>query len=191
MLNAVVQESFSVSMAVWVRSRYVTGEGSMPAGKRQKCVKTVTSKQPSQNLSRFHAEFVSNLWPKWSQSKPKQANASPRVVSCHAEGLAFIWFVFEISSFTPCAVGGQGGMDVCGAENQKLHRLPLFHLPAIPPHSISFPFLREQAMFLHVSLAFLVSPPSSLPLCRSQDMQMTRGLARQSDSTRPRSASER
>lgn len=56
---------------------------------------------------------------------------------------------------------------------------------------LSSPFSISVCLFLSLHVSLASSPYLLLSLSRSQDMQMTRGLARQSDSAVPRSARER
>lgn len=138
-----------------------------------------------------------------STDETNQINTLPPVVSGRAESfLVFRGFppspLYDGSEWTSMAPKTKCQKDVyCTV-------YPSLILPAIPFSlcTIPFSFLCVCVFLsLHVSPAFLVFSSSfffsifhslsASSFSRSQDMQMTRGLARQSDSTVPRPARER
>lgn len=138
-----------------------------------------------------------------STDETNQINTLPPVVSGRAESfLVFHGFppspLYDGSEWTSMAPKTKCQKDVyCTV-------YPSLILPAIPFSlcTIPFSFLCVCVFLsLHVSPAFLVFSSSfffsifhslsASSFSRSQDMQMTRGLARQSDSTVPRPARER
>lgn len=138
-----------------------------------------------------------------STDETNQINTLPPVVSGRAESfLVFHGFppspLYDGSEWTSMAPKTKCQKDVyCTV-------YPSLILPAIPFSLCTIPFSFMCVcvfLSLHVSPAFLVFSSSfffsifhslsASSFSRSQDMQMTRGLARQSDSTVPRPARER
>lgn len=138
-----------------------------------------------------------------STDETNQINTLPPVVSGHAES----FLVFRGFPPSPLYDGSERTSMAPKTKCQKdvyCTVYPSLILPAIPFSlcTIPFSFLCVCVFLsLHVSPAFLVFSSSfffsifhslsASSFSRSQDMQMTRGLARQSDSTVPRPARER
>lgn len=138
-----------------------------------------------------------------STDETNQINTLPPVVSGRAES----FLVFRGFPPSPLYDGSEWTSMVPKTKCQKdvyCTVYPSLILPAIPFSlcTIPFSFLCVCVFLsLHVSPAFLVFSSSfffsifhslsASSFSRSQDMQMTRGLARQSDSTVPRPARER
>lgn len=138
-----------------------------------------------------------------STDETNQINTLPPVVSGRAES----FLVFHGFPPSPLYDGSERTSMAPKTKCQKdvyCTVYPSLILPAIPFSlcTIPFSFLCVCVFLsLHVSPAFLVFSSSfffsifhslsASSFSRSQDMQMTRGLARQSDSTVPRPARER